>query len=129
VLSDGLLASQTASGVKSVFAPKLNGLNNLANATFAAALRGVAAFSSVAAFIGSAGQASYAARLSEMQASGLPGPFPFKAEDACNDMILCLQRLVLCLFSDCASLSESPYVDYSLGFLYHWVDSSGAYIA
>jgi hypothetical protein len=80
VLSDGLLASQSSSGVKSVFAPKFNGLNNLANATFAAALRGVATFSSVAAFIGSAGQGSYAAanaamdaRLSEMQASGLPG--------------------------------------------------------
>lgn len=88
MLSDGLLASQTASGVKSVFAPKLNGLNNLANATFAAALRGVATFSSVAAFIGSAGQASYAAanaamdaRLSEMHASGLPGPLSSKVED------------------------------------------------
>ena len=80
VLSDGLLASQTASGVKSVFAPKLSGLNNLVSATFAAALRGIAAFSSVAAFIGSAGQASYAAanaamdaRLSEMVTAGLPG--------------------------------------------------------
>ena len=82
VLHDGMIASQTASGVRSVFAPKVSGAANLAAAVAAAAVQGFAAFSSVAAFIGSAGQASYAAAnaamndiVSGLHASGVTGAF------------------------------------------------------
>ena len=82
VLHDGMIASQTASGVRSVFAPKASGAANLAAAVAAAAVQGFAAFSSVAAFIGSAGQASYAAAnaamddiIAGLHASGVMGAF------------------------------------------------------
>ena len=61
VLSDSLLQQQTPAAVRSVFAPKAAGITNLSLAANNLASKGLIAFSSVAAFIGSAGQGSYAA--------------------------------------------------------------------
>ena len=80
VLADGIIASQSAAGVRTVFAPKVRGLDNLLAASASAPLAFCSSFSSVAAFIGSAGQANYAAansvldaRAAAMQSCGLPG--------------------------------------------------------
>jgi len=61
VLKDGLIQNQTARGMKSVFAPKVQGTHNILSATRAAPLVAVKVFSSVAASLGSGGQANYAA--------------------------------------------------------------------
>ena len=68
MLHDGLLQKQTAGSVRSVFAPKVAGALRLAAATANTALSCFAAFSSVAAAIGSAGQGSYAAANAAMDA-------------------------------------------------------------
>lgn len=80
VLHDGLIANQTAKGVRSVFAPKTSGAFNLESASAGVALHAFVTFSSVAAFIGSAGQASYVSANAAMDdlvrcldASGKPG--------------------------------------------------------
>lgn len=82
VLADATLANQTLGGLRSVFAPKAAGTAHLATSA-AATLQPLAAvqlFSSVAAALGSGGQANYAAAnalldaaASGMQRSGLPG--------------------------------------------------------
>lgn len=80
VLSDSLIVSQTARGLREVFAPKASGSMNLAAAMSGTAAEAFAAFSSVAAFIGSAGQAAYAAAnaamddfCDQLQSYGIPG--------------------------------------------------------
>lgn len=61
MLHDAALYSQSPESVRSVFAPKTEGMSVLMQATSALALQNFTSFSSVAAFIGSPGQASYAA--------------------------------------------------------------------
>lgn len=82
VLQDATLQNQTLAGLRAVFAPKAAGSSHLATST-AAALQPLAAvklFSSVAAALGSGGQANYAsanalleAAAGTMQAAGRPG--------------------------------------------------------
>ena len=80
VLHDALIAGQSVHSVRSVLAPKADGARNLLAACAASPLRAWNAFSSVASFIGSAGQANYAAAnavldalASRLQGQGLPG--------------------------------------------------------
>lgn len=81
VLRDALIPRQTAEGVRAVFAPKVAGAAGLlADASCAPLSDGALLFSSAAVFIGSAGQANYAAAnagLDSMagclQAAGCPG--------------------------------------------------------
>ena len=61
MLRDGLIPNQTAANLRAVFAPKVAGLSNLANSSWVTAVQQIAAFSSVAVLVGSAGQATYAA--------------------------------------------------------------------
>jgi len=61
VLADSVLGNQTAQSVKRVFAPKVAGLHHLANTFAMDAMNVQVLFSSVAALLGSAGQANYAA--------------------------------------------------------------------
>ena len=61
MVSDGLVKKQTASLLRKVLAPKLDGARNAAAALSATPLRGVAYFSSIAALLGNAGQANYSA--------------------------------------------------------------------
>ena len=61
VLADGLLARQDARALRVVYAPKAHGAGLLHAALGATALRSCALFSSVAALLGGAGQANYAA--------------------------------------------------------------------
>ena len=81
VLRDALIPRQTAEGVRAVFAPKAAGAAALLAGLGCAPLSGSALlFSSAAAFIGSPGQANYAAAnavldamASRMQAAGCSG--------------------------------------------------------
>ena len=80
VLHDGLLTGQSAQSVRAVLAPKAGGAHALLAACAAAPLRAWNAFSSVASFIGSAGQGNYAAAnavldalAGSLQGQGLPG--------------------------------------------------------
>lgn len=68
VLLDGLIATQTSGAIRSVFAPKVNGLENLMSSSQARSVQSVIAFSSVAVLMGSAGQGGYAAANSAMEA-------------------------------------------------------------
>ncbi|GAB4814934.1 hypothetical protein N2152v2_001980 [Parachlorella kessleri] len=61
VLRDAVLANQTAAGLRAVVAPKMQGMAALEAATGAMPLACFTAFSSIAALLGSAGQANYAA--------------------------------------------------------------------
>ena len=61
VLADGLLRSQTAQAFRRVYAPKAVGGWGLQRASAASPLDACVLFSSVAALLGSAGQANYAA--------------------------------------------------------------------
>lgn len=61
VLRDELIANQTAAGMRAVFAPKAAGTRNLLRCSERAPLGAVQLFSSVAACLGSGGQANYAA--------------------------------------------------------------------
>ena len=61
LLADGLLSNQTAEALAHVYAPKAHGAWMLQRACSAAMLRACALFSSVAALLGGAGQANYAA--------------------------------------------------------------------
>lgn len=80
VLSDSLIAHQTPESIRAVFAPKVDGAKKLKRGLQGSPLVHFTAFSSVAAFIGSAGQASYAAAnaamdeiMEGMRSCGLPG--------------------------------------------------------
>lgn len=81
VLRDAVIPRQTAEGVRAVFAPKAAGAEALLACLICAPLSsGALLFSSAAAFIGSPGQANYAAAnamldamASRMQAAGCPG--------------------------------------------------------
>jgi NAD(P)-dependent dehydrogenase (short-subunit alcohol dehydrogenase family) len=61
VLADAALPSKTVKQIKSVFDPKLLGLQHVINALDAAALRHLIMFTSVAGLLGNPGQADYAA--------------------------------------------------------------------
>ena len=83
VLHDGLISKQTNTALRSVFAPKVSGLANLAKTSQTTAIHHFAAFSSVAVLVGSGGQAIYAAGNAAMEAAvsgmrsyGLPGRKP-----------------------------------------------------
>jgi hypothetical protein len=67
VLKDGVVGSQTAAGLREVYAPKATGLRNLA-AAFSGIGPMVVAYSSIAGVLGSAGQANYAAANAYMDA-------------------------------------------------------------
>ena len=67
MLRDGVLGSQTAAGLREVWAPKAQGLRNLA-AAFGGGGATLVAFSSIAGVLGSAGQANYAAANAYMDA-------------------------------------------------------------
>ena len=80
MLQDAPLTGQSAHSVRSVLAPKAHGARNLLAGSLAAPLQNWNAFSSVASFIGSAGQGNYAAANSALdacagtlQGQGLPG--------------------------------------------------------
>ena len=61
VLRDALLQKQTPSGFRTVLAPKAQGTANLGRFASCAPLAAVKLFSSIAASMGSGGQANYAA--------------------------------------------------------------------
>jgi acyl carrier protein len=61
VLRDATLAKQTAGSVRAVFAPKVAGVQAALRAAYGAPLAAVKLFSSIAASLGSGGQANYAA--------------------------------------------------------------------
>ena len=61
VLRDAVLATQTAQGVFEVFAPKVSGAAQVLRHTGLQPGAGVQLFSSIAAAMGSGGQANYAA--------------------------------------------------------------------
>ncbi len=80
VLQDAPIAKLTSKSVRAVFAPKVDGALNLLQTSWATPLASLNAFSSVASFIGSAGQGNYAAANSaldawaaSMQAAGISG--------------------------------------------------------
>lgn len=94
VLQDNPIAKLTPKSVRAVFAPKVDAVTNLHHSSWAAPLGTFNAFSSVASFIGSAGQGNYAAANSvldawacSLQASGVSGTsslFP-SACDICQN--------------------------------------------
>lgn len=61
VLEDAMMVSQTAAGVRHVFAPKLDSVVAMAHATAGQPLEQLVLFSSAAALFGAPGQANYAA--------------------------------------------------------------------
>jgi hypothetical protein len=71
-MQDGLLGSQTLGSLRAVLAPKVAGLANLAagsgGSSAAAGCRALLVFSSIAGALGSAGQGSYAAANSAVDA-------------------------------------------------------------
>lgn len=80
LLQDGILMKQTAAGIRAVLAPKLGFLEHAAALLSAHPLRQINLFSSVSAFLGSPGQANYAAAnmalnqmAQQMQQQGLVG--------------------------------------------------------
>ena len=69
VLADATVANQTAAGVKTVFAPKASALERLDGLTNLHPMRTSLLFSSVAALLGSVGQANYSAANSWLDAA------------------------------------------------------------
>lgn len=67
-MQDALLAMQTASGMRAVFAPKSGGMDHLAAYLKRQPLSQVPVYSSVAGILGSGGQANYAAANSALDA-------------------------------------------------------------
>lgn len=61
VLQDSLLVNQTSRSVRAVYAPKINGAENLATQTHFHPLAGTVYFSSLSAQLGTPGQSNYAA--------------------------------------------------------------------
>lgn len=68
VLQDGILLKQSAASVRAVLAPKLRFMQHAASAARLQPVRAVNLFSSVSAFLGSPGQANYAAANSALNA-------------------------------------------------------------
>lgn len=66
VLRDNLIGNQTSGGMRAVFAPKVEGVRKITQYACTAPLLAVNLFSSVAASLGSGGQANYAAANSIM---------------------------------------------------------------
>ena len=69
VLADATLAQQRASGVRRVFAAKVDSLGTLVQATHANAVSAQVLFSSLAAFLGSPGQSNYCAANAALDAA------------------------------------------------------------
>ena len=68
VLQDGILLKQSAASVRAVLAPKLRFMEHAASAARLQPVRALNLFSSVSAFLGSPGQANYAAANSALNA-------------------------------------------------------------
>ena len=68
VLQDGILLKQSAASVRAVLAPMLRFMQHAASAARLQPVRAVNLFSSVSAFLGSPGQANYAAANSALNA-------------------------------------------------------------
>lgn len=66
VLQDSLISNQSVGSMRAVFAPKVQGVHNIARYALNAPLSAIKLFSSVAASLGSGGQANYAAANSVM---------------------------------------------------------------
>ena len=71
VLRDATLAKQTAGSVRAVFAPKVAGAHAAVSAAYGAPLAAMKLFSSVAASMGSGGQANYAAANAVLDATAV----------------------------------------------------------
>ena len=96
VLRDSLLLKQSASSIRTVFAPKLGGLGTAGRLLAALPVSQASAFSSISALIGSPGQSNYAAANAAMGAwaervelMGLPGAF----WNSCCDQSMRTQQL------------------------------------
>jgi len=99
VLRDAPLNKLTPNNVRAVFAPKVDGVSNLLQSSWAAPLAAFNAFSSVASFIGSAGQGNYAAANSvldawaaDAQAAGISGARPKFSNHVL--LLWCLQEVL-----------------------------------
>lgn len=68
VLADHLIAQQKPEHLRQIAAPKVAGLLNIADSSFALPLICTAAFSSIAALLGNTGQAGYSAANRAMDA-------------------------------------------------------------
>ena len=84
VLADATLAQQRASGVRRVFAAKVDSLGTLVQATHANAVSAQVLFSSLAAFLGSPGQSNYCAANAALDAAA-------HAAHASGERVLSLQ--------------------------------------
>ena len=83
VLSDALIQNQTIQSMRAVFAPKVHGLRNIITTVGPQPVLALKLFSSVAASLGSAGQANYAAANAAMDSSATQ----------CQDMVSLACRL------------------------------------
>ena len=93
VLRDATLAKQTAGSVRAVFAPKVSGARAAVAAAHGAPLEAMKLFSSVAASLGSGGQANYAAANAVLDATAMQLQHQVQQAPSCCQGV-CRMRLL-----------------------------------